>query len=249
MKTSVLALALAFVPSLSIQDPANQRLVLQEPGMAEVEVRADLSYFTRDDSELLFDLYLPASREGAGPLPAVLFMNGSGPVLKDWAQYEDWARLCAAHGLAGVTFQARRGRAEDFDDLLVTLRERAEELGIDPERLGLWACSANARVATPWAMDPERGHVRCAVFYYGLMSFETVRRDLPVLVVRAGQDDAAINDSIDRFAAAALKANTPFRLVNHARGSHGFDVREPDEAARRIVRETIAFLSAELLGE
>ena len=242
------AVSLAFLPAAGPQDPAGQRLVLQTPEMAEVRVEKDRAYYTRDDAELRFDLYRPKADAPDGPLPAVLLMNGSGPALKDWAQYEDWGRLCATAGLVGITFQARRDRATDFDDLLIHLEEQAEELGIDLQRLGLFACSANGRAVTPWAMDPERGRLRCAVFYYALMPFESVRADLPLLVVRAGQDDAVINDSIDRFAAAALAVHAPLTLRNLADAGHAFDTREDTDRSRRVVRRTIAFLRSHLSG-
>ncbi|HEX2060555.1 MAG TPA: hypothetical protein VHK90_07430, partial [Thermoanaerobaculia bacterium] len=78
----------------------NEVVVLQVPGMDNVDVRKNIRY----DGELTFDLYRPPNSSAA--LPVVVFINGVGrPDLKEWGQYTSWPRLVAARGIAAVTHQ------------------------------------------------------------------------------------------------------------------------------------------------
>ena len=70
---------------------------------------------------------------------------------------------------------------------------------------------------------------------------------IPIFVVRAGQDEIpTMNDSIDRFIAAALAANAPITFMNHPFGEHGFDNQNEDERSREIIRAAIAFMHTHL---
>jgi hypothetical protein len=67
------------------------------------------------------------------------------------------------------------------------------------------------------------------------------------LIVRAGLDQfAGLNDSIDRFIAKGLSLNRPITLVNHAAGPHSFDLLDDSDASRHIIRQVLAFLTAQL---
>jgi dienelactone hydrolase len=70
---------------------------------------------------------------------------------------------------------------------------------------------------------------------------------VPFFVARAGQDEIPLmNDSIDRFVAAALAANAPLTCMNHPFGEHGFDNQNDDDRSREIIRAALAFLRAHL---
>ena len=133
-----------------------ETVVLELARMDEVEVQADLVYKTVADGELLFDVYRPPSGERA---PVVVFVHGDGPPefladAKDWGQYTSWGRLAGASGLAGVTFNHRsslgatelEAAASDVDDLVANVREQADELGLDADRMCLWTCSAGGPI-------------------------------------------------------------------------------------------------------
>ena len=57
-----------------------------------------------------------------------------------------------------------------------------------------------------------------------------------------------INDSIDRFVAAARRVGAPVELVTHPSGPHGFDVNGPGTTSRRIIRRTLAFFRDRLFA-
>ena len=80
-------------------------------------------------------------------------------------------------------------------------------------------------------------------------SLDDLPPGLPVFVVRAGQEQfAGLNDSIDRFVAAALARNRPLTFVNHAAGPHAFDLMHASETSREIIRQILSFLRSQLLA-
>lgn len=193
-----------------------------------------------------------------------------GCKLKEMEQYVSWARLAAASGLVGVTYTNREPVA-DLDALLGYLREHAAALGIDERRIGVWAGSGNVPAALSVVMQEARV-VQCAVLCYGFLldlagstavagaaagfgfanpcagkSIDDVPRDLPLFLVRAGQDQLpGLNQSIDGFVAAALARNLPVTVVNHATGPHAFDVLDDSDASREVIRGILAFLRSHL---
>jgi dienelactone hydrolase len=256
-----------------------ETVVLEVDGMADVDVRSDLVYKTVGGGDLLFDLYRPRSCDRA--LPVVVFVHGDGPpeVLadaKDWGQYTSWGRLVAASGLAGATFNHRstlggtelREAASDVDDLISRVREGADELGVDPNRLCIWTCSAGGPIGMRAALRGDE-HVRCAVCFYGMLDLRHLRDQIPeavpddvledfspvchlprdgsdvppLLVARAGLDRPAFNEAIDRFASEAVQRGATLDLLTHPGGRHGFDVLDDDDRSREIVARTLAFMT------
>jgi dienelactone hydrolase len=153
------------------------------------------------------------------------------------------------------------------------LRARGAALGLDPGRM----CTLGFSIGTaPWhlwaAMREPQPYVRCNVAYYGPMDFRDLaerfsadraalleyeaatllqRRGAsipPLLIARAGEDDPAINDSIDRFLVEARRLGAPVEHVVHPTGPHGFDVSARGAASRRIIRRTLAFFRQRLLA-
>jgi dienelactone hydrolase len=259
-----------------------ETVVFDVAGMDDVDVRADLAYKTAGDAELLFDVYRPPPSERP---PVVVFVHGDGPpdVLadaKDWGQYTSWGRLVAASGLAGVTFNHRstlgavelHEAASDVDDLISELRKRSDELGLDPDRICVWTCSAGGPIGMRAALA-GRNYVRCAVCFYGMLDLRHLRDQIPdtvsddvledfspichlrdgaesppILVARAGRDRPVFNEAIDRFVAEAVARGATVDLLTHPTGQHGFDVLDNDERSREIVARTLAFMSWHLLG-
>lgn len=123
-------------------------------------------YRTVGGRELQFDLYRPPHSQRS---PVVVFLNGVGSAdLKRWPIYRDWGRVVTARGLAGITMDSRTDNvAEDFRALLDYLHGHAAELGIAPDNVLLWACSANVMAGLPIAMDPRNRELRAAIIYYG----------------------------------------------------------------------------------
>ncbi|MDP9120683.1 MAG: hypothetical protein M3O15_04835 [Acidobacteriota bacterium] len=74
-------------------------------------------------------------------------------------------------------------------------------------------------------------------------------QDLPLFVVRAGQDATPdLNATLDRFLAAALHRNLPLTFVNHATAPHAFDLLHESETSRETIRQILAFMRFHLLA-
>lgn len=226
-----------------------QEVVYRVTGMDNVTVLKNVVYKTGDSTELKLDVYYPPDFRKGSTRPAVVFINGVGDTpgsrLKEWRPYTSWGTLVAASGWVGVTFEARgpydKSRG-DIADVFRFLRSDGEGLGIDTRRLAAWVCSGNVFSGLPFLMEEAVPGVVCAVVYYGAGQPAKIRSDLPVLIVRAGHDNAQLNQAIDRLTAQAVAAGAPWTLVNAPSSHHAFDVLDETEESRRIVRETLEFL-------
>ena len=159
--------------------------------------------------------------------------------------------------------------------MLQHVRQNAASLGIDENRIGVWACSGNVPLAL-WALMREgRDVLKCAVLLYGYVpdldgatgvaeaaqmfrftnpnagtSLDDLPQHVPLFIARAGQEQFPhLNDSIDRFFAKALTLNRLITFVNHATGPHSFDLLDDSETSREIIRQILSFLRSQLLVE
>jgi dienelactone hydrolase len=180
-------------------------------------------------------------------LPAVL-LGGR----KNSPQKIGWAQLLAASGLSGVAVDVRS--EGDFAAALAFVRAHGRKLGIDGSRLCAlgfstgsvpWLLSATMRAPRPW--------LRCNVVYYGPLdsALNDLRADPagipPMLVVKAGRDEnAGVNESIDRFAGAAQALHADVRVVTNPTARQGFDLGPRNARTRAIMRQTLRFLRARL---
>lgn len=267
-------------------DPTKKSVVYRLPRIDQVRVSKDLIYKTVNGIDLKLDVYYPAEHIKGVKRPAVLYVHGDAPWeaaqhAKEWGQYAGWGSLTAASGLIAVTFNHRssegltkvREVSTDLDALIGYVQNHADELDINRDKLGLWACSAGV----PYGLRAAFSHadfIRCIVAYYGFMNLLHLRPHLsaevpdddlrefsglwhlnrvvgkhaPLLVAKAGLDGALLNASIDQYIAEATRLDAPVTYFEHNTGQHGFDVFDDDETSRAIIRETLAFLHKHLSG-
>jgi dienelactone hydrolase len=192
---------------------------------------------------LSLDLFLTTHTARAKPLPVFVIFNGfGGEFMRTSAQSQAWAKAATAHGFAAVTAETTAEHvAEDFDSLVFYLRQHAENLHIDPDRLVVIAWSGNVSAGLPIVENPQRRAIKAAAIYYGSADVPQVRLDLPVLFVRAGLDQPLSNQSFDRTIAAGMAANAPWTVLNYPGGHHGFDVLDDNDLSREIIEETFRF--------
>ncbi|MFX1252558.1 MAG: alpha/beta hydrolase [Promethearchaeota archaeon] len=163
-------------------------VVLRLPDMDKIQVHRDLLYKETDEIDLKFDVYEPRDLESGERRGVVIFVHGGVPIdwLKDfdsrsWGQYQGWGRLVATSGLIGVTFTRRpefseeRGSARfnaavnDIDDLIIYIRKHANELSINKNLLGIWACSAGVPTGFRAGILHSSEYIKCMVALYGLL--------------------------------------------------------------------------------
>ncbi len=187
--------------------------------------------------------------------------------------YVSLGQALAASGLAAIAY-TNRDPVVDLGRLLVHLREQAGSLGLDETRVGLFACSGNVPTALSALMEDADGSFACAALSYGYTldeggathvadtaarfgfvnpsagrSVDDLPADLPLFLVRAGQDVMpGLNETLDRFLSGALAHNLPVTLVNLASAPHAFDLYDDSEASRETIRQVLAFLRRHLLG-
>lgn len=263
-----------------------ERVVYSVPDMAGVGVRLDMVYRTLPDGrELALDAYYPAGfrpgEAGGERLPAVVLVHGEWPPhiirhSKDLGVYVTWGQLLASSGVAAVNFNHRATErmtraddaAGDVANLIAYVRFNAEELGIDENRLCVWAFSAGVPLGMWAAMRGAPEHVRAIVAYYGAMDLEPVSGVLedvpgetvrefsaltylreygdrlpPTFIAKAGRDNPLLNESIDRYVAEARRLGASVELQEHLEGRHGFDTLNDDDRSREIIRRTLGFVA------
>jgi dienelactone hydrolase len=263
---AILAVAFVAVPAADgYRNPsAGKAVVLQIPGMHRAKVRRDVVYSR--SPRLRMDVY--RARNARGRLPAVL-LGGPPRLGRTSGRQVGWAQLIAASGLSAVAFDIRsdgrlqspRNPARDVQSAIAYVRSHSKRLGIDPNRLCTLGFSA------PWHLwatmrDPQ-SWLRCNVVYYEPLDLQSpalgdefsaltyLRRSPgsipPMLVVKAGRDaNQGINESIDRFAAAASELHADVRVITYVEAQQGFDLGPKTARTRSIMRETLRFLKARL---
>jgi dienelactone hydrolase len=263
------------------QDHISKKLVVyQIPGMDDVIIRRDVEYRVTDAGPLTMDLYYPPTSAGADTksgarIPGVVFVSGYsdrgmqaivGCKLKEMGSYISWGKLTAASGMVAITYSALEPTA-DLHALLDYLRRNAEELGIDDNRIGVWACSGNVPNALSLLMEAGNRSLKFAVLFYGLMldldgganvaaaskmfgfanpaagkTVEDLPQHLPLFIARAGADTPQLNETLDRFVAKALARDLPITFVNHPAAPHAFDIFTDSALTREIIRQALAFM-------
>jgi len=240
MRSGILLILVVLLASMACSQEA--RFVYPVPAPTEFTQR-NLVYKQAGQTGLSLDLFLTTHSAGSKPLPVLVIFNGfGGEFMRTSAQAQGWAKAATAHGFAAITAETTAEHvAEDFDSLAFYLRQHAEDLRIDPERLVVIAWSGNVSAGLPAVEDPQRKAIKAAVIYYGSADVAKVRLDLPVLFVRAGLDQPLTNKSFDRRVAAGIAANAPWTVLNYPGGHHGFDVLDDNDLSREIINETFRF--------
>jgi acetyl esterase/lipase len=247
-------------------DVTRKTVVLELPGMDAIEVKSGQRYAEGGT----FDLYVAAA---VSPAPTVIFVYGFpdrrfAEGLRTMGAYTSWGRLLAASGMNAIAYSYREPVA-DLAALLAHVRENAGALGIDVSRLGVWAASGNVPTALHLLMTQPPDTFRAAALLYGYMldvpaaaeqfgiavpargrSIDDLPRGLPLLIVRAGQDQTpSLNASLDAFVASALQRDLPLTVINQAGAPHSFDLFDDSESSRGTVREVLRFLRQQLTAQ
>ncbi|MFP6664487.1 MAG: alpha/beta hydrolase [Deltaproteobacteria bacterium] len=125
------------------------------------EVVRDLPYVALDDGKRVADVYRPHSDV---PLPAIVFVHGGSWTRGDRRRMERIARRAQERGYVAVNIEYRLApehrhpaQLEDVLDAVCWVRRNAAELGVDPERIGLWGYSAGAHLSMLAATRSESG--------------------------------------------------------------------------------------------
>ncbi|MEU6591456.1 alpha/beta fold hydrolase [Streptomyces sp. NPDC046881] len=216
------------------------------------------------------DFYVP---EAEGPRPAVVLVHGgpvpagSRPTPRDWPTLVGYARLAAAEGLVGVTFDHRLHDVTDYeraaDDVAAAVELVRADPRVDADRVALWFLSGGGLLAADWLTEPP-AWLRCLAASYPILAplpnwgltggrFHPARAveqagTLPVVLLRAGRETPEIAATVAAFVTAAEDCGTHLELVDVPNGHHGFETVDAPEETRpallRAMRSVAARLTA-----
>lgn len=162
-----------------------------------VVVRRDVAYLPAGRTEKL-DLYLPPRWTAGARGPAVVWIHGGGWVNggKAGTRERSVCHAFAAAGFVCASVDYRLGREGAWPENLLDvknavryLRARADELGVDPDRIAVAGGSAGGHLALmaaytagESAFEPEGPYagvssaVRCVIDFYGITNLRTRRQ-------------------------------------------------------------------------
>ena len=213
------------------------RFFYPAPPASAVAVSKDQDYGT-----LQMDVYRPANGAGKA-LPALVFFNIASGAERSSTFYKAWAEIAASKDLVAILPDLRDESFEkDLDALIAHLAANAASLGIDRERIALYAGSGNVYRALPLVQSPKQTTIKAAVMYYGSAQVTEFRRDLPILMVRAGLDRPPVNRAITELVTLASTQNAPVTLLNYPGGHHAFEIVDDEDATRDVIDSTIDFV-------
>lgn len=156
-----------------------------------ITIQRDLVYGRAGEVDLKLDLYKPGL---PGPLPAIIFVHGGGWVSGDKRNMEPMARYFAERGYVGLSVGYRLAprfkfpaQIEDIKCAVRWVRANAQQLGVNPERIGAMGSSAGGHlVGLLGVTDGSEGlegscgdmklssRVQAVVPYFGLMDWAKV---------------------------------------------------------------------------
>ena len=133
---------------------------LSDRSQDAVRLDAGLVFTRRDTGDLLLDLYRPLS--AGAPVPVIVWLHGGGWFTGDRTLAPDLAQHVADTGMAVASIEYRlSGQAlfpaqlHDVRAAICFLRASAEELGLDPQAVGVWGASAGGHLVDLAAVVAE----------------------------------------------------------------------------------------------
>jgi pentatricopeptide repeat protein len=229
-------------------------VVYDVPATKDVKLKADVPYLKDTKGTLAIDIYTPTNMKAGERLPAVVFLNAIGDEpnnkVKEWGIYKSFPRLVAAHGMVGISMEADGTRIQEtLRALFNFLEKEGANHGIDANRLGVYAASANTTQSIIYLMgDNAAKGIRAAALFYGVTpGAETrIRKDLPVLFILAEGDLQGLGQQSMGLWQRVAQTGAPWTLMFAAGQPHAFDAFADTDESRRIIQQAIAFWKSNL---
>lgn len=146
-----------------------------------IKIKKNIVFGQTDKELLTADVYTP--QEGTD-LPAVILIHGGAFQSGSKEMYQDWGKYLAESGfvamainyrLATETYSIWPGVMDDIQAAVNWLVSRSNDLGIEPQRIGLIGDSAGAYLATQYSLqNPANASfkIRAVVNVYGVYDLE-----------------------------------------------------------------------------
>jgi acetyl esterase/lipase len=150
-----------------------------------VKVEKGIEYGREAGEPLLLDLYQPDDDKPT-LRPGIMFIHGGGWTGGDKAEFADKAKEMAGRGYVAASINYRLApkyrfpaAVEDCERAVRWMKQKAGELRLDPDRIGVMGTSAGGHLAAMLGVRDSRdklmttadplARVRCVVDYYGRM--------------------------------------------------------------------------------
>jgi acetyl esterase/lipase len=130
-------------------------------GQSAVTTRSDIVFAEHDGTKLVGDLYRP---EGKDRVPLLVAVHGGGWQVGSRKFYEHWGPYLARNGMAVFAIEYRLMKpgvrtypaaVYDTKAAVQFMRAKADEFGVDPDRIGLIGDSAGAHLSALVALAGE----------------------------------------------------------------------------------------------
>lgn len=215
---------------------ADMHLDLRDPLTTGCTRELDVVYGNVDGRELKLDLYFPPEDKSDAMRPALLFLHGGGWKAGDKSIERYYCDRYAARGFVTATAQYRLSdeahfpaQIQDVRCALRYLHANAEQLKIDPERIGVVGHSAGAHLAllaayaSPDAFpdtggwDEASAEIRCVVSFYAptdlTQSFGSYQHLFDAFLGPENKDDPAVQQLASPL--YHISSDAPPTLVVH----------------------------------
>lgn len=235
--------------------PTYWGVVYDIPATKNVSVKKNVVFMKSGERNLAIDIYAPPKTKAGEKLPAVIFLNAigdfSGNEVKEWAIYSSFPRLIAAHEMIGISMNADGNNIQEtLKGLFGFLEKEGAKHGIDANRLGVYAASANTTQSLVYLMSENASKsIKAAALFYGATpTAETkIRKDLPVLYILAeGDASGGFGRQSVNLWQRVMEAKAPWTLVYASNLPHAFDAFTDNDESRRVIRQAISFWKTHL---
>ncbi|MEZ5279992.1 MAG: hypothetical protein R2770_05935 [Acidimicrobiales bacterium] len=218
-------------------------------GYPELDVGARVVQWGANDDRPLYLHLLGSDQVQQSALPAILFVHGARGNPGD---FQTQAQAFADAGGIGVLVEYStfaegadtERQARDLFDVVSFVRNNADDLGIDPNRITVAAASAGARAASRSLTDNDDAGVRPNSFVWlnpalGLVRWPPDTPTVPTLVMH-GDSDALVEMEDVLDLCVSMGDDCEYRVA--AGGGHGFfnEDRYRDETTAEFVSWVLA---------
>jgi acetyl esterase len=192
------------------------RFMAPAPAAAQIEE----CHFAGPAGPVPLRIYTPPARASAAPLPGLVYFHGGGLVAGTLDTHDGIARaLAAASGCRLLSVSYRLAPESPFPAAIAdayaavcAVAERAEEFGIDPERLAVGGDSAGATLAAvvcQMAAQQQKPRVALQFLLCPIMDFAAQTPSRRTLGAGYFLDEATLRHDLEHYLAAGGEAGDP----------------------------------------